>query len=168
MPVKQAVANWGWGEKTCSCLKQRETSAEGCAWQSSARNPPSNAGHVGGLAPGLGTKIPHATGQLSPHVTTRKPVLQQRLHTLQRRVHTQQWRPSAAKMMIIFKKCWNQGTSSMPGARWSGVGGEGSLSRRLGPIPQAFPVFPWFSSAWTNFRTSIAPLKWLQDHVWGN
>ena len=32
------------------------------------KNPPSNAGDVG-LIPGWGTKIPHATGQLSPHTT---------------------------------------------------------------------------------------------------
>ena len=31
------------------------------------KNPPSNAGDVGSI-PGWGTKIPHATGQLSPHV----------------------------------------------------------------------------------------------------
>ena len=32
---------------------------------------PSNAGGVG-LIPGLGTKIPHAVGQISPHTTTRE------------------------------------------------------------------------------------------------
>ena len=32
------------------------------------KNPPSNAGHVGSI-PGQGTKIPHATGQLSPQAT---------------------------------------------------------------------------------------------------
>ena len=38
------------------------------------KNPPSNAGDVGSI-PGRGTKIPHATRQLSPHATTReKPV----------------------------------------------------------------------------------------------
>ena len=35
------------------------------------KNPPSNAGHVG-LIPGRGTKIPHATGQLSPCASTRE------------------------------------------------------------------------------------------------
>ena len=30
------------------------------------KNPPSNAGDVGSI-PGQGTKIPHASGQLSPH-----------------------------------------------------------------------------------------------------
>ena len=34
-------------------------------------NPPSNAGDVGSI-PGLGTKIPHAVGQLSPCTTTRE------------------------------------------------------------------------------------------------
>ena len=33
------------------------------------KNPPSNAGDAGSI-PGQGTKIPHATGQLSPHATT--------------------------------------------------------------------------------------------------
>ena len=33
------------------------------------KNPPSNAGDAG-LIPGQGTKISHATGQLSLHVTT--------------------------------------------------------------------------------------------------
>ena len=32
-------------------------------------SPPYNAGDVGSI-PGRGTKIPHATGQLSPHATT--------------------------------------------------------------------------------------------------
>ena len=36
------------------------------------KNPPSNAGDVG-LIPGQGTKIPHATGQLSPRTTTTEP-----------------------------------------------------------------------------------------------
>ena len=33
------------------------------------KNPPSNAGDMGSI-PGGGTKIPHATGQLSPRTTT--------------------------------------------------------------------------------------------------
>ena len=33
------------------------------------KNPPSNAGDLG-LIPGLGTKIPHASGQLSSRATT--------------------------------------------------------------------------------------------------
>ena len=37
-----------------------------------AKNLPSNAGDVG-LIPGQGTKVPHATGQLSPHATTTEP-----------------------------------------------------------------------------------------------
>ena len=36
------------------------------------KNPPSNAGDIGSI-PGWGTKIPHATGQLSPHTTTTEP-----------------------------------------------------------------------------------------------
>ena len=37
------------------------------------KNPPSNAGDLGSI-PVWGTKIPHATGQLSPHTSTREPV----------------------------------------------------------------------------------------------
>ena len=33
------------------------------------KNPPSNAGDAG-LIPGRGTKLPHATGQLSPRAAT--------------------------------------------------------------------------------------------------
>ena len=36
------------------------------------KNPPSNAGDVGSI-PGWGTKVPHATGQLSLHATTTEP-----------------------------------------------------------------------------------------------
>ena len=36
------------------------------------KNPPPNAEDVGSI-PGRGTKIPHATGQLSPHATTTEP-----------------------------------------------------------------------------------------------
>ena len=37
------------------------------------KNLPSNAGDAGSI-PGLGTKIPHATGQLSPRAATTEPV----------------------------------------------------------------------------------------------
>ena len=37
------------------------------------KNPPSNAGDAGSI-PGLGTKIPHAVGQLSPCATTAEPM----------------------------------------------------------------------------------------------
>ena len=37
------------------------------------KNPPSNAGDAGSI-PGRGTKIPHATEQLSPHATTKSPL----------------------------------------------------------------------------------------------
>ena len=36
------------------------------------KNQPSNAGGAGSI-PGWGTKISHATGQLSPHATTTEP-----------------------------------------------------------------------------------------------
>ena len=48
-----------------------------------AKNPPSNAGDRG-LIPGQGTKIPHATGQLSLRVTTTELMyLNERAHVLQ-------------------------------------------------------------------------------------
>ena len=37
------------------------------------KNPPSNAGDVGSI-PGQGTKIPHATGQVSPRALTTEPL----------------------------------------------------------------------------------------------
>ena len=37
------------------------------------KHPPSNAGDAGPI-PGQGTKIPHATGQLSPRASTIEPV----------------------------------------------------------------------------------------------
>ena len=37
------------------------------------KNPSCNAGDAGSI-PGWGTKIPYATGQLSPHATTTEPV----------------------------------------------------------------------------------------------
>ena len=37
------------------------------------KNPPSHAGNVGSI-PGERTKIPYATGQLSPRATTTEPV----------------------------------------------------------------------------------------------
>ena len=36
------------------------------------KNPPPNSGDAGSISD-LGTKIPHATGQLSPHAATTKP-----------------------------------------------------------------------------------------------
>ena len=58
------------------------------------RNPPSNAGDVGSF-PGPGTKIPHATGQLSP-TTREKPA------SCKERDHVLQLRPTAKQ--IFFKK----------------------------------------------------------------
>ena len=37
------------------------------------KNPPSNAGDAGSI-PGRGTKIPHASGQLSPCTATTEPM----------------------------------------------------------------------------------------------
>ena len=42
-------------------------------------NLPSNAGDVG-LIPGRGTKMPHATGQLSLRATTAEPVYSEAKH----------------------------------------------------------------------------------------
>ena len=75
------------------------------------KNPPSNAGDAGSIA-AWGTKIPHATGQLSPRATTTEP-MRSRAHVpqlekspsattreasaTQRRSHLPQLRPDAAK-----------------------------------------------------------------------
>ena len=48
------------------------------------KNPPSNAGDAG-LIPGRGTKIPHASGQLSPRSPTTEP-MHPGAHTLQRKI----------------------------------------------------------------------------------
>ena len=62
------------------------------------KNPPSNAGDTGSIPGwgtisivGRGTKIPHATGRLSPHTTTREPA------RCNERSHMPQLRPDAAK-----------------------------------------------------------------------
>ena len=44
------------------------------------KNPPSNAGDAA-LIPGQGTKIPQATGQLSPCAKTQSPRALERVHT---------------------------------------------------------------------------------------
>ena len=57
----------------------------------------SNAGDTGSI-PGQGTKIPHASGQLSTSATNREPC------TLQWRAHVTQGRPSTAKKKEKEKK----------------------------------------------------------------
>ena len=57
-------------------------SAPGLPCGSVVRNTPSNAGDMG-LIPGQGTKIPHASGQLSLCAATRACALQQKSHMLQ-------------------------------------------------------------------------------------
>ena len=44
----------------------------GLPWWSMVKNPSCNAGHAG-LIPGWGTRIPHASGQLSPRAATTEP-----------------------------------------------------------------------------------------------
>ena len=68
-----------------NCLKQ---SIEKVVWGNSpgdlvVGNPPSNAADTGSI-PGWETKIPHASGQLSPHTTTREA------HTLRQAVPQQE------------------------------------------------------------------------------
>ena len=53
-------------------MSEKEHSLEGnFSGGPEVKSSPSNAGDVGSI-PGQGTKIPHATGQLSLHVTTRE------------------------------------------------------------------------------------------------
>ena len=58
------------------------------------KNPPSNAGDAG-LIPGQGTKVPHATGQLS-------------LHTTSREQRSNKPRGSATKKVMTTKKSHNR------------------------------------------------------------
>ena len=53
------------------------------------KNLPCNAGDMG-LIPGWGTKIPHASGQLSSRTTTRQPQ-QNKAVAKTRKAHVQQW-----------------------------------------------------------------------------
>ena len=69
-----------------------------------AKDPHSNAGHMSLIA-GRGTKIPHATGQLSWHNATIEPachnkestLCNERSHMQQPRSHAPQLRPDAGK-----------------------------------------------------------------------
>ena len=64
------------------------------------KNPPSNAGDAGSIL-GQGTKIPHATGQLSPHATTREKPGRHNEEPTHRneRSHMPQLRPDADKLI---------------------------------------------------------------------
>ena len=80
-----------------------ERNVLGLPWWSSCKDPPSSAEDMSSI-PDQGTKIPHATGQLSPRTATREPKLdnyraqapqQERSPRVrQRRVHWPQWRLS--------------------------------------------------------------------------
>ena len=56
--------------------KRRERHSHLKVWDfpggSVVKNLPTNVGDTGSI-PGLGTEIPHATGQLGPHTTTTQP-----------------------------------------------------------------------------------------------
>ena len=63
----------------------------------------SNVGDVSSI-PGRGTKVPHAAGQLSPHITTAEPVHHNcEARTCNKRSCTPQLRPDTAQI-IIFKR----------------------------------------------------------------
>ena len=51
--------------------QERKSQWVGCPGGPVVKNPPSNAGYMGSV-PGQGTKLSHATGQLSPCTTTRE------------------------------------------------------------------------------------------------
>ena len=99
-----------------------ERNVLGLPWWSSCKDPPSSAEDMSSI-PDQGTKIPHATGQLSPRTATREPKLdnyraqapqQERSPRVrQRRVHWPQWRLSTknrsdtvTNFIETFKK-WN-------------------------------------------------------------
>ena len=54
-------------------LKVKSMSSWDFPGDSAVQNPPSNAGDAG-LISGQGTKIPHASGQLSPRATITEPM----------------------------------------------------------------------------------------------
>ena len=58
------------------------------------RNPPANAGDTD-LIPGLGTKMPCASEQLSPHATTTEPMLPHKRshHNEKPEHHNKEWSP---------------------------------------------------------------------------
>ena len=67
------------------------------------KNPPSKAGDQGSI-PGLGAKIPHASRQLSPHVTTNEAFTR-------RKEEPASVRPSAAKTKTsskLKKNVWRE------------------------------------------------------------
>ena len=72
------------------------------------KNPPSKAGDAG-LIPVQGTKIPHATGQLSPCIATEKPlhtIARESLHVTvktQGRQKIKQIKPSTLVLSILPK-----------------------------------------------------------------
>ena len=89
------------------------------------KNLPSNAEDSSSI-PGLGTKIPHASGQLNPHTATTEPAAleptsrnqreahashapQRRAHPPQQRPHMLQLRTEAVKKKSFKKKTDNKG-----------------------------------------------------------
>ena len=82
------------------------------------KNPPSNAGDAGSI-PGRGTKIPHASEQLSLQATATEPTLHKE------RSHVWQLRPNAAKK----RKRNAQRTASW----WQEKEGNTQRSSREGP-----------------------------------
>ena len=54
----------------CSLTKKNNNNNRNFPGGPVVKNPPSNAGDVGSI-PGPGSKIPHATEQLSPYITTK-------------------------------------------------------------------------------------------------
>ena len=65
------------------------------------KNLPSSAGNPG-LISGLGTRIPHAWGQLSPDTATTGPMCSGAQAPHREGPHTQ-WRPRAATKMFLKK-----------------------------------------------------------------
>ena len=66
------------------------------------KNRPANSGDMS-LIPGLGTKIPQAAGQLSPHIAIAEPVRHNyEAHTRNKRPCMLQLRPDTGKV-IVFK-----------------------------------------------------------------
>ena len=70
---EQGVQSFPLGRSLLIAMPLKDRTMKGLPGGSVVKNPLRNAGDVGST-PGWGTKIPHATGQLSPRTATTEPI----------------------------------------------------------------------------------------------